>query len=159
MSTRTFLSSKVFLVSCVIIAGGILPTAVSAETVASSSNVGSVLASVDLYRAKLSGYLETKKASLLQDIAELQTWEASTTQTTAGQRINEAVGDDSFVPKTRPTGTLSQTIQRIASQVLVFFIIVTLYILAHPVLMYIVIIVLVYILLRLLWRMIGRQQF
>lgn len=154
MLRKTFLSFKILLLSSLIFLGGILPTSAMAATFTTDQ----VLSGVDGYAERLTSYLQATKAYFERDIVGLQTAEASTTQSDTGRAINQAVGDESFVPATRPTGTPSQTLQRVAEQVLVFFIIVALYILAHKILMYVVLVILVFILLRLVWRMVGRQQ-
>lgn len=155
MLTKTFLSSKLFFVLSLMFFAGVLPTAASAAT----STTEQALSGIDSYAARVSEYLQATKAYFDRDIAGLQTAEASTTQTDTGRAINQAVGDNSFVPATKPTGTPWQTAQRIAEQVLVFFIIIALYILAHKTLMYITLAIIVFILIRLVWRMVGRQQF
>lgn len=154
MSLKTFLSYKIFFVLCLIFITCILP----ARVFGAEGTVDRALSGVDGYAARLSDYLEIKKAYFEIDIAQLKIAEASTTQTQAGRAIN-AVAGDNFVKQTKPTGTMAQTAQRLAEQVLVFFITVALYILAHKWLMYIALAVILFLLLRLIWRMVGRQQF
>lgn len=154
MSHKTFLNFKIFAVLGLILLAGIFPARVfGADGVADK-----VLSDVDGYATRLSNYLKNKKAYFEIDIARLKTAEASTTQTETGRAINEAVGNN-FVKQTKPTGTMAQTAQRLAEQVLVFFITVALYILAHKWMMYVALAVIVFLLLRLVWRMVGRQQF
>lgn len=126
---------------------------------AQANVIDSITSVLDSFASTTISILQEKKAGLEKSIQELHSQELATKQTTAGQRINEAVGDDSFVPATRPTGTPAETFLRIAKQLLLLAINIAIYILSHRVLYYITLAILALILLRLLWRMIGRQQF
>lgn len=114
--------------------------------------VETVKAEVDTFAGRMATTLKTKETQLRAEIAELKAKEGATEQTEVGQQINEAEGDENFVPATKPTGKPSDTIKRIGKQLYLFLIVAAIYILEHPVARYIAVGILALFLLRLLWR-------
>lgn len=114
--------------------------------------------SVTTYAEKTSATLKEIRADLEKEIVILNAQELATEQTVVGNQINQATEDSNFVPETRSTGTPSQTLSRIFKQLLLFLVNISIYILEHKVLLYITLAIIAFFLLRLLWRMIGRQQ-
>jgi hypothetical protein len=114
--------------------------------------------SVSTYAEKTSATLKEIKVDLEKEIVALNAQEIATEQTVVGDQINQAVENSNFVPETRSTGTPSQTLLRIFKQLLLFLVNISIYILEHKVFLYITLAIIALFLLRLLWRMFGRQQ-
>lgn len=108
--------------------------------------------SFDAAADSLRGPLLEKKAELEREIAELEHKENTYAQTETGKSITEALEGSEQVGATRPTGTPGETVLRIAKQLYLFCIILTLYILDHKFILYILLAAVLYKMIRIVIR-------
>lgn len=112
----------------------------------------SVSETIDATSSKLRPVLEAKKSELEKEIEAIKQKENTFVHTEEGARINVATGDDTVVPS-RPASTPTDTLKRIGKQLFLLAVIAALYILDHKIILYIVLALIAYKLIRFIFRL------
>jgi len=123
-----------------------------------SQAVASVTNTIDSAAVKLSAPLETKKLELEKRIAEIKALESGVTQTTEGKILNEALGG-SVVTASRPTSTPTDTFKRIGLELYRGVIILAIYVLNHKIVLYIILALILYKVIRFVFRRFSRRSY
>ena len=117
----------------------------------------SVTDSIDAVAEKFRGPLLTKKAELEIKISDLQQQENAVVQSGIGAQINAAT-NSTTVKATRPLGTPGETLARIGWQLYRAVVIAALFILDHKMILYLLLALILYKIIRSLFRRVFTSQ-
>lgn len=131
----------------------------AAEPVASTDAVASVTDTIDEVADKVRQKLLAEKARVEEKISALSEKEKTFSQSEIGQQINEATGGETVVA-TRPASTPGDTLKRVGWQLYRGAIVVALFILDHKIVLYLVLALILYKLIRFVFkRIVGRRVY